>query len=124
MTLEQLNEFNLFKKKSTPPTKVSYTVSNHTATFSIEGFKRFVLSHKSEEEGGGYEIRVDGASQQYYDDALTLDDAIKEISKKVSEWKKVAKAPGGSETSPADLPDITKSMFNLNKLKKELTYKR
>lgn len=124
MTVTQLNEFSLFNKKPKPNPKAPYTFSNHTAKFSIDGFKRFDLSHKSEDEGGGYEIRVEGASQQFNDDSLTLDDAIKAISSKVSEWKKIAKAPTGSETSPADLPDITRAMFDLNKLKKELGYKR
>jgi len=123
MKLEELNVFKFLNKRKIPTNKkLKYTIKNHTAYFTLEGYTRFLISHKSVAEGDGYDVRLNGASQEYSDVAITIDDAIKDMIKIVSTWKKEANGNKGTETSPADLIEISKDMFDAPKLKKELSY--
>ena len=130
MKLEELNEFLFFNKRKTPSDKkIKYSIRHHTAYFELEGYTRFSISHKSIREGGGYDVRLSGASQVFSDVAININDAIKDMIGIVTEWKKKAnrkKLPDGkigTETSPADLIQLTLEMFDENKLKKELSYR-
>lgn len=111
MKLEQLNEFNIFKKTKKT---IAYSVKNYNIKIELPHIKISIVNFNNEYR---FIVNANVFSTKIYDKSLK--DGLIKVIKYLDDLTTTAKN-GKTETAPADLPKISIDDFNITQMESDL----
>ncbi len=123
MTIEQLNEFKFFTKKSSNK-KPQHKMKDGYAMFDFEGFDKVYITKYKKGDGfhnkiGKFRMFLKAKAHTISTDHENVELAIKSLVRETNKLISTAKS-GKTETSPADIQGLTVRMFNIRRIEKDL----
>jgi len=124
MKLEQLNEFTFFTKKSKNP-KPQHKMKDGYAMFDFEGFDKVYITKYKKGDGfhnkiGKFRMFLKAKAHTISTDHESVELAVKSLIRETNRLIFDAKS-GKTETSPADIQELTVRMFNIRRIEKDLS---